>query len=350
MSGIWVKGDDDWKTAPSQKFESEDELHCLVERNIQMLPLAGSPRLAVIGREVHLGSGRADLMAVETTGRPVIIEVKLARNSEARRAVVAQALNYAAYLKGYEVEDLEKGPLREYLRKTGAETILGTVKKQDQEGAVNDDDFVESLREYLANGGFRLVLLLDEAPDELKRIVGYLDAVTSSAVTLDLIAIGRHTVCGTEVVLPRRVSLDPTALGGDTRKAGVTRVTAGSGVFEASISDVEGEERETLDRLVKWAKDLADLPGVHLSTFKGVKQVNLFPNLHGAWGLAWIRNHGGKPSLHLTRSVFERMVPGWIDKVENLTGETMGKGTKVPVISTELLAILTKAYEEADGS
>jgi hypothetical protein len=43
-----------------------------------------------VGREVPLGGGYADLLAVEASGRLGMIEVKLARNSEARRAVVAQ--------------------------------------------------------------------------------------------------------------------------------------------------------------------------------------------------------------------------------------------------------------------
>ena len=98
MTGVWIKNEDGWKTAASQKFGLEKDLHELAEENIHMLPLAGSPNLVVLGSEVSLGSGWADLLAVETTGRPVIIEVKLARNAEARRAIVAQALSYAAWL------------------------------------------------------------------------------------------------------------------------------------------------------------------------------------------------------------------------------------------------------------
>jgi hypothetical protein len=33
-----------------------------------MLSLAGSPRLTVLGREVRLGAGYADLLAVESSG------------------------------------------------------------------------------------------------------------------------------------------------------------------------------------------------------------------------------------------------------------------------------------------
>ncbi len=42
-----------------------------------MLPLAGAPTLAIVGREVICGRERADLVAIEVdTGRPVIIEVQ----------------------------------------------------------------------------------------------------------------------------------------------------------------------------------------------------------------------------------------------------------------------------------
>lgn len=81
-------------------------MHDLVEKTPQMLPLAGSPELTVLGREVRLGSGYADLLAVESSGRLVIIEVKLAANAEARRAVVAQVLSYAGYLQGLDPDQL----------------------------------------------------------------------------------------------------------------------------------------------------------------------------------------------------------------------------------------------------
>ena len=77
-------------------FPDEATLHTLVEEAPQLLPLAGSPQLTIVGREVQLGAGWADLIAVEPTGRVVVIEIKLAKNAEARRAVISQVLTYAA--------------------------------------------------------------------------------------------------------------------------------------------------------------------------------------------------------------------------------------------------------------
>ena len=71
-----------------QAFQDEATLHGLIRENPQLLPLAGSPRLTVLGSEVQLGNGSADILAVEPSGRPVIIEVKHGRNLLDRVALV----------------------------------------------------------------------------------------------------------------------------------------------------------------------------------------------------------------------------------------------------------------------
>ena len=104
---IWRNDGDRWELATPAAFSLEKTLHDLVEGAPHVLPLAGDPRIVVLGREVLCGSGSADLLAVESTGRLVILEVKLASNSEARRAVVAQVLAYAAALRGLTPDELD---------------------------------------------------------------------------------------------------------------------------------------------------------------------------------------------------------------------------------------------------
>jgi hypothetical protein len=57
-----------WRLLAPSRYPAEAALHDLVEQAPQMLPLAGSPRITVLGREVQLGTGRADLLAVESSG------------------------------------------------------------------------------------------------------------------------------------------------------------------------------------------------------------------------------------------------------------------------------------------
>src|SRR5215207_5209960 len=89
MPGVWAKDDQDrWRALAATGFVSEADLHDLIEQTPAMLPLAGAPTLAIVGREVVCGRERADLVAVEVdTGRPVIIEVKLAANTDRRQAL-----------------------------------------------------------------------------------------------------------------------------------------------------------------------------------------------------------------------------------------------------------------------
>jgi hypothetical protein len=155
-------------------ISAEAALHNLVQQAPQMLPLAGSPRLTLLGRDVRLGSGFADLIAVESTGRLVVIEVKLAGNAESRRAVVAQVLSYAGYLQGLDAEQLESQILAGHLASGGS--VLAAAQASDQQHGIDPEAFRSGLATSLAEGGFRLVIVLDSAPEELVQVVGYLRA------------------------------------------------------------------------------------------------------------------------------------------------------------------------------
>lgn len=83
MTGVWAKdGKNRWRLLTATGFVSEAELHHLIEETPAMLPLAGAPTLAIVGREVICGRERADLVAIEVdTGRPVIIEGQTGRRT-----------------------------------------------------------------------------------------------------------------------------------------------------------------------------------------------------------------------------------------------------------------------------
>src|SRR5512133_1312193 len=135
MAAIWHSDGAGWKLLSPVGFSAEAALHTLVEQAPQLLPLAGSPQLVVLGREVKLGSGYADLIAVEPTGRLVVIEVKLANNAEARRAVVAQILAYAAYLAGLSPAEVGEQLLATHLHARGYASLVDAVRDNDQTGS-----------------------------------------------------------------------------------------------------------------------------------------------------------------------------------------------------------------------
>ena len=203
---IWQLRSDEWQPLLPSGFPSEEKLHDLVEQSPNLLPLSGDPNLTILGREVSVGSGYADLIGIESDGRLVVIEIKLRKNAEARRAVVAQLLTYAAFLKGQSVAELEQG-LRTHLADREGSSIADLVQQSDQTGEFDPEALDSGLAGSLASGGFRLVLVLDEAPSELVQLVGYLESI-SSEIVLDLITVSAYEAGAEHLLVPQRVDPD----------------------------------------------------------------------------------------------------------------------------------------------
>lgn len=354
MPGIWRDDGSGWQLLAAEGFPDEATLHRLVREAPQLLPLAGSPRLAILGSEVLLGNGYADLIAVEPSGRLAVIEVKLARNAEARRAIVAQVLAYAAYLYGMSPAELEEQVLRRHLSAAGYGSVLEAAQANDQEGAVDPERFPANLEGCLREGQFRLVFVLDEVPTELVQLVAYLRAV-SSVLLIDLITVSLYQVGDNQILLPQRVepgSLASATAGvqgrGPSRSGGVE--TQGADQFEASIEAAPEENREDLGRLVGWAKRLEAEGLAKLSTYRGISgRFTLLPRLITEnVGLVTVWNDRHTAYLTCWRSVFERRAPQSLTEVERVIHPAVvGQGTTLPSMVDEVLNALTVAYREA---
>jgi hypothetical protein len=148
-------------------FVSEADLHDLIERTPTMLPLAGNTTLAILGKEVAFGRERADLLAVEVeTGRPVVIEVKLASNTD-RRQSLTQVLGYAAYLRRLDPDGLQM-VLGSYLAQHKFESIVHAARAAAQaDPTFDDNEFLVKFRDALTDGRLRAVIVLDQAPPDL---------------------------------------------------------------------------------------------------------------------------------------------------------------------------------------
>ena len=347
MSGIWTQSDQGWSLSSPEGFADEATLHDLIEKTPEMLPLSGTPTLVILGREVLLGSGYADLLGVETSGRPVIVEIKLADNNEARRAVVAQILAYAANLHGLSQQQLEDR-VRNQLRQRDHATLADAVRSA-QEDAFDADEFTAVLDEHLREGRFRLVFVLDAVPAELMTLVAYLEHVTDKLV-IDLIAVNSFKVGGTSAVLPQRVTPERHDVTVEkTRRKDSGTLYPGSDRFEATISQAPPQSREALHRLLEWARGLEERGYVTLETYegKGAKRFTLLPRLIvDRRGLVTIWNDEGA-SIQFWRSVFERKAPDFIERIGQLANTRVGQGNTIREFSEQLLEALTEAYQQA---
>ncbi len=353
MTAIWRNDDTGWQLLAPAGFPDEAALHKLVEQAPQILPLAGSPRLAILGREVSLGDGYVDLLAVEETGRLAIIEIKLASNAEARRAVVSQVLAYAAFLHRIDRTHLEQSILDRHLRERNYQTLLDAATENNHTGTLDVEAFLSGLGESLAEGRFRLVLVLDAAPSELVRLVGYLQTITDKLL-IDLITVSAYEVGESRILVPQRV--DPELRGvesapGPSRPSITPIYAEGVEGFASSIEQARDDHRADLQRLLEWAQGLEGQGLARLHETRGKGRVAIRPlTIADGVGLVTIWNDSG-PYISLWRSVFERRAPKTLPQLEQFVAPTpVGSGNSIRGASDELLALLTDAYREAaDG-
>lgn len=352
MASIWTNDGNKWRLTSPSGFPDEATLHKLIQEAPGILPLAGEPEIAILGSEVNLGSGYADLIGVESNGRPVVIEVKLSRNNEARRAVVAQILAYAAYLHGYTVNALEEGPLKTSLQEEGHGNILDAVQAAGLENAISDgQEFTAAIEKSLSDGRFRLVFVLDEVPPELSTLVAYLENIASELV-IDLVAVNSFDINGTQAVLPQRVTPERHDA---TVKEKVTADSAerfeGAEVFRVSIANAPEENQADLRRLLDWCCALESRHLAKLTTAKGKSgRYTLVPRIASdKAGLATVWNESNRASLSLNETVFKRKAAEYLDRVEMLIAPKTIRQS-VYEFSDELLDTLTEAYEAAANS
>lgn len=117
-----------------EPFDNEAELQTYLERSPFLLTSSSDLEVETVQREVGLPSaGTLDILNVDKDGLPITVEVKLARNPQSRREVVAQALDYVSDLKKLtvdELDDLVKGALTKTLQKlVGQEHAMALRKK-----------------------------------------------------------------------------------------------------------------------------------------------------------------------------------------------------------------------------
>jgi hypothetical protein len=334
---------------------SEADLHGLIEQTPAMLPLAGAPRLAVVGKEVICGRERADLLAVEVeTGRPVVIEIKLAANTDRRRSLT-QVLGYAAYLRRVDGTGLN-AVLRSYLDMNQYGSIAHAAKAAaEADPSFDEETFQARFEDALAEGRLRAVIVLDEAPADLVDLVGYLQDVTSDRLTLDLVVVTAYEVAGQRILVPQLIEPDRSQLtaelAGTSKPTTESEIVRGSDVFAATIDTAPTEQQPVLNRLLQWARELERerLATLYTSTGKGRWVLNA--RLPGqSRGMVSIWNEKG-PYLSPYRSVFEQEAPVTLKKLDEAVPNEIGRGNYIKsAYDDNLLALLRDAYVEARDS
>lgn len=180
---IYCKSNFSVQIVGSHPFNDEKELENIVAECPTLLLSEDEAILYTVATQVRLGGGIADLVLLDKNMLLTVVEVKLRQNGESRRTIVGQVFDYVSSLAKHtfdELDELVEGKLSETLEKFEDE--------RDDDGAL--DQRRVKCGANLRAGEVRVAVVIDEAPDELTRIMQYI--ADHSDVDVRLVSIDKH--------------------------------------------------------------------------------------------------------------------------------------------------------------
>jgi ElaB/YqjD/DUF883 family membrane-anchored ribosome-binding protein len=198
MPSIIVQdADGDARVLRSKPFAYEE----ILQKNIAQVPdlisletVSDEPiSFLTIGQEWPAGTGRADIVLVGSDAILTIVETKLSRNPEARREVIAQLLEYAAYLSEWTIYEIQSRAEEYFLSEKAPSDCLGKSFDDVLAAFLEDSDesiesFKGEIEENLRRGRLRLIVGVDEVGEQAQKIVTFVNAYSSFDIYLLQIA------------------------------------------------------------------------------------------------------------------------------------------------------------------
>ena len=204
-----------WKKITEQKFENEAALQNILYESPEIIPIdklgenVAKPKVFI--KEAGLpGSGNTDLIGIDKEGGISIIECKLATNSEIRRKVIGQLLEYAAYLwqLTYEKFDIICSRAEKWGEKHLADVMRGIIEEETNE-PWSEEDFRYRISSSLEKGDFRLVIAVDSLNDELRRIIQFLNTRRDQALKIYALEMRQFSASGHQLLVPELFGVSP---------------------------------------------------------------------------------------------------------------------------------------------
>lgn len=258
--GIYIRDGERLEPMEEEPFNYEDDLQALIAKHPELLEGAeitpeNPRRWALVTREQGIAAtlGDSDWWAVDhlfvdQDAKPTLVEAKLGANSEIRRKVVGQMLDYAAHA----VQTWTAERLRETFNRTCEEAgeepgaVLG--KLLDESDEPDEDAFWDKVATNLAAKRIRLLFVADAIPEPLERVVGFLNEQMPNIEVL-AVEIKQFKSASSQMLVPRVIG--KTAAGDENstqRKR--TKMT-----HEKFIAALPREEvREATERLFRVAR------------------------------------------------------------------------------------------------
>ena len=244
---IYLKAEDGTIEPLEEKaFDLEDELQALIAEHPELLDgeqmrPGDRRRWLLITREKGIaetaGEGArwsVDHLLVDQDARPTLAEVKRGWNPEIRRTIVGQVLEYAAHAS----ETWTAQHLRETFESSAAKRDVDPQEELDlllqQGGEADADAFWEEVARNLDANRLRLLFISDRIPDELTRVVTFLNDQMPDIEVL-AVEIKRFQGASSQTLVPR-------VIGRTTRGDKASQGRSGSRLTRESFLDGYADE------------------------------------------------------------------------------------------------------------
>lgn len=166
----------------NQSFDNEKLLQDVLERFPEFIALDDlcvSEPFFVIGREVSTSAGFIDVLCMDGEGVLTVIETKLARNSQIRREVIGQVLEYVAQVSKWRAQEVFQAADK-YFQATGeSRSLYDMLKKENDSGEVVPEIIYDQVDNNLRKGKIKVVIASDTIPENLKDTVNFINSYSN---------------------------------------------------------------------------------------------------------------------------------------------------------------------------
>jgi hypothetical protein len=212
-------------------------------------------KLLVLLREFPTGSGPIDALAVDADGDLYLIETKLYKNPD-KRQVIAQILDYGASLwRAAENPESFIERLDELLTSQFQTTLASKISAYYELEGPALTQFMDSLKQAVAGGRFRFVVLMDRLDERLKDMISFINTNSN----FDILGVGldfyQHE--GLDILIP-------TLFGAEAKKATTSTASGARRKWDREMFLADAQARtdpatmSAIRELLAWCDQNAD--------------------------------------------------------------------------------------------
>ncbi|PXW31246.1 UNVERIFIED_CONTAM: hypothetical protein DES50_10512 [Williamsia faeni] len=213
---------DRWVTPDMTAYTDEGHLQQVIVETPSHV--SGVSEDAITARELHTSAGPADVCIVDADGTITVVECKLASNSEKRRMVIGQVLDYASAISlGGDIEFRDR-----WARAGGPDLALLEAASS------------ERLNRNLTEGRIHMCLAVDQIDSDLRRLVEYLNQITRDDIRVTALQLTYARHGDLEILVPSTYGGEIAAAKARSSSTGL-RWTKAS--FLESIASADDRER-----------------------------------------------------------------------------------------------------------